>query len=121
MTEQMERTIVEKIRDKYTEQPQEKSKFEQLRDLDKKVKRPALIFAYIHGILGSLILGTGMCFAMQILLASVSAIMYVGIGVGAIGIVIMATAYPIYKAILKRRKNKYSEIIISKSNELLNA
>ena len=116
MTTQQERLVVEKIVSNYVAKPKEVSKFEEIKALDKKVKTPTLIFAYVFGIIGTLILGTGMCFAMEVL----GNFMILGIIVGIVGIIMMSINYSIYKAYLNKRKAKYSEIIIEKSNELLN-
>ena len=51
-------TIAKKIRDQYVQR--EETKLDQLRALDSKVKKPALILAYVLGTVASLILGTGM-------------------------------------------------------------
>ena len=56
---------IQRIRASYTEK--EMSKLDELKALDKKVKRPAQIFAYVYGSLSSLVLGTGMCFAMKVI------------------------------------------------------
>ena len=116
MTDQKEIKILEKIRDSYSQKPKELSKFEELKILDKKVKRPALVFAYIFGIIGTLVLGLGMCFAMKVL----GDLFILGIVIGVVGIFIVSINYPIYKAILNKRKAKYGEVILEKSNELLN-
>lgn len=121
MTSQQERTYVEKIQANYSTKPQQKTKFQELKELDKKVCLPAIMFAYIYGILGTLILGTGMCFAMSVFGDAISATsMIVGVVVGIVGIVIVSTTYPIFKSILNKRKSKYSHEILAKSNELLN-
>ena len=112
MTTEMK--IIEKIRASYTEK--EISKLDELKALDKKVKRPAQIFAYVYGSLSSLVLGTGMCLAMKVIGNS----MALGIGIGLIGIALTLTTYPIFKAILKRRKNKYAKQIFELSDSLLN-
>ena len=109
---------IEKIRSTYNKE--ETSKFEQLKKLDKKVKTPALNFAYIYGSLSSLVLGTGMCFAMGVIGTTLAFAMPLGIGVGLFGIILMLTTYPIYKKILNKRKNKYSKEILNLSNNLLN-
>lgn len=105
---------IERIRASYTEK--EITKFDELKELDKKVKRPAQIFAYVYGALSSLVLGTGMCFAMKVIGNS----MALGIGIGLVGIALTITTYPIFKAILKRRKNKYAPKIFELSDSLLN-
>lgn len=122
MTNQDEKKIVEKIKSHYESNSQENSRLQQLKDLDKKVKMPAWIFAYVYGILGTLILGTGMCLAMCVFGQSISTVvsMSVGISVGIVGIIMVATTYVIFKKLLSKRKEKYSQEIIAKSNELLN-
>ena len=107
---------IERIKANYIEKTKEKSKIEELKELDNKVKKPALIFAYIYGIVGSLVLGTGMCLAMKI----IGSMMAFGIVVGVIGIGMVSSTYTLYKKILQRRKSKFSQEIIEKSDELLN-
>ena len=104
--------IVNKIRDSYCEKPV--TKFDELKSLDKKVKRPAKVFTYIFGTIGALVLGTGMCFAMKV----IGDIMAVGIAVGVVGIIMTAINYPIYKRILKKRKSKYAAKILQLSEEI---
>lgn len=111
-----ERMIVEKIRSSYQSKSKEKTKLEQLKELDRKVKTPAHLFAYIFGIIGTLILGTGLSFAMDVIGNS----LVLGIIVGVIGIILMIINYPIYKKLLNSRKQKYSSEILIKSNEILN-
>ena len=113
-----EQTIIQNIRAKYSEK--EITKLDELKALDKKVKRPAQIFAYIFGSCSSLVLGTGMSLAMKVIGASLSFAMPLGIGVGILGILLASINYPIYKAILKSRKNKYSNQIFELSDSLLN-
>lgn len=105
-------TIVNKIKDSYCQKPV--SKLDELKSLDKKVKRPAKVFAYIFGVIGALVLGTGMCFAMKV----IGDLMAVGIVVGIVGILMAAINYPIYKQILKKRKGKYCRRILELSEEI---
>ena len=95
----------------------ENTKLEELKALDKKAKRTANTFAYIFGILGSLVLGFGMSVAMKVILAEY---MYLGIIIGLIGILMVSVNYPIYKRLLARGKNRYASQILELSNELLN-
>lgn len=111
-------TIVKNIRREY--ENKETDKFERLKALDKKAKRPAKIFAYVYGSISSLILGTGMCLAMNIIGTELSFAMPLGIGVGVTGIALMLATYPIYKAIMKSRKKKYAERIFGLSDSLTN-
>ena len=107
--------IVKQIQGEYTEK--KRTKLNELMELDRKAKTPALIAAYIIGIIGALVLGTGMCFAMKVLTIPYG--MPIGIGVGLVGIAIVSVNYFIYKAILKRGKKKYGAEILRLSNEIL--
>lgn len=107
---------IEKIRQGYEEK--ELTKTEQLKKLDKKVKRPAKIFAYIFGTASSLVFGTGMCLAMKVIRKTLP--MALGIGVGLAGMGLCLLNYLIYKKVLKHRKAKYSEEILTLCDEALN-
>lgn len=104
---------VEKIRAQYAEK--EITELDKLKQLDKKVKRPARIFAYAFGIIGSLVLGTGMCLAMKV----IGDCMLLGIIIGLAGIAIVSVNYPIYKAILNSRKAIYGKEILEISDGML--
>lgn len=109
-----ETKTIEKIRASYI--PNKPTKLDELKKLDKKVKRPVQIFAYLFGSLSSLVLGAGMCLAMKVIGDS----MMLGIGVGLLGILLASINYPLYKTILKSRKNKYSNQIVEMTDSLLN-
>ena len=111
-------TAIEKIRASYT--PKKISKFDELKELDSKVKRPATIFAYLFGSISSLVLGTGMCLAMKVIGGAISFAMPLGIGVGLLGILLVSINYPIYKKLLNSRKEKYADKIFELSDSLLN-
>lgn len=111
---------VTQIRDSYI--PHERTKLDELKDLDGKVKTPPTVVAYILGSLAALILGVGMCLTMQMIgtaLMGPTVLMVVGVIVGCVGIALCVANYFIYKAMLKSRKNKYGKRIIAISNELL--
>lgn len=105
---------VEKIRSNYEER--KTSKLDELKDLDRKIKRPAEVFAYIFGSIGSLVLGSGMCLAMP---EVIEGYMPVGIAIGLVGIAMVSINYFIYKASLKARRKKASAEIFRLSNEIL--
>ncbi len=112
-----EQAIVNAICEEYTEKP--RTKFNDLLELDKKVKRPANIFAYAFGSAGALVLGTGMCLAMKVIGKKIAFMMPFGIVIGCVGIAMVTANYFLYKKILKSRKAKYGAEILSLSNELL--
>ena len=109
-----EKQYVENIRLGYEEKKE--TKLVELRALDRQTKRPAQVFAYIFGTLGSLVLGSGMCLAMP---EVIEGYMPLGIAVGIVGILMVSVNYPIYKAILGSRKRKASSKIMKLSGEIL--
>lgn len=105
---------VERIKAKYL--PKEESKLEQLRKLDKQAEQPGQIVSLVMGIMGSLILGVGMCMCM---VWNTGLTMFVGgIIVGIIGMVIAGVAYPIYMSITKKQRAKIADQIFALSNEI---
>lgn len=111
---QTQTAVIEKIRASYAQK--EQTKLDELKSLDKRVKRPAQILAYTYGSISALILGTGMCLAMEV----IGSTMALGIVVGLLGIAMSLTTYPLFKKFLGRRKKKYSEEIFALSDEILN-
>ena len=112
---------VEAIRKKYL--PKEENKMEQLRKLHAIPTQKVQTAALIVGILGVLIMGTGMSFTMTDLgavLGSYRAFsMVIGIAVGLVGMVPVALAYPIYNRVLKKQREKIAPEILRLSDELL--
>ena len=113
----MKNTIkyAKKLQEEYSYQPKEKNNFEKLKELDNKVKKPARIFSYVFGTIGSLVLGTGMCIAMGV----IGGVMPVGIAIGLFGIGMVSATYPLHKNIVNARKEKYSAEILKLTNEVI--
>lgn len=111
-------TIVKKIRESYVEK--EVTQLDKLKKMDKKVKLPVKIFSCVQGSIFSLVLGVGMCLAMKVVGENLSFAMPLGIGVGLLGIFLLCINYPIYKRVMKKRKDKYAKQIFEISNSLLN-
>lgn len=109
--------FVEKIKKEYSEK--QTTKMDELKELNNKVKCFPTTLAYVLGSVCALILGVGMCLAMNIIGGS-TAWMVVGIIVGLMGIGLGIGNYFLYKKVLDTRKAKYSEEIIKLSDELLN-
>lgn len=114
-----EAQIVNEIKSQYTEAEHNESKIEQLKRLHKKTTRGAQIYSYTHGIISSLVLGTGMCLAMGVI-GSGTPLMVAGIAIGVVGLVLCGITYPIYKKMVEKAKKKNAEKIISLSDEILN-
>jgi hypothetical protein len=109
---------VENIRKKYL--PKEEDKMEQLRKLHAIPTRKAQAAALTVGILGALVLGTGMSLCMSKLGALLGTLAIVlGIAVGIIGIALVALAYPIYKRTLKKEREKIAPEILQLTDELI--
>lgn len=107
---------IEKIRSRYTET--EMSKMDKLMELDRGVTRKGRTVSLILGVLGALILGVGMCFAM-LWSEPMEVLFVVGVLVGLLGIAMVAVAYPVYSAITKRERARIAPEIIRLSDELL--
>ena len=97
--------------------PKDDSKIVALRKLDRKAKLPANVFAYTFGIVSSLVLGTGMCLAMQVI-GSGTASMVIGIVIGIAGMIGCALNYPAYRKILEEGKKKYAFDIVQLAKEI---
>lgn len=97
--------------------PKENSKIMALRKLDNKAKLPATIFAYTFGILTTLVAGTGMCLAMQVI-GSGAVAMAAGIVLGIIGFAGCGVNYVIYKKLLEKSKAKYAFEIVQLAKEI---
>lgn len=111
--------MVEKIRTKYVEKKD--SSLDELRKLDRKVKAPAEVFAYVFGSISALIMGAGMSLVMTDVanMLGLGDMTVPGIAVGVVGMVLAIVNYPIYKGILSSRKNKYADKILALSNKIL--
>lgn len=107
-----EQKEVEAIRKKYL--PKEDDKMETLRKLDRKVEQPGTIAALVIGIVGALVMGTGMSFC----LVWGDTFLVQGIVIGVVGMILAGVAYPVYKKITKKKRAEYAAQIIALSNEL---
>ena len=112
---------VERIRSKYI--PKEEGKMEQLRKLHHSATQKAMAWAITLGVIGALILGTGMSLVMtdlgQILGLTTELAMVVGVSAGLVGLVLVALAYPIYIRTLKKERERIAPEILRLSGELL--
>ena len=113
-----EQLEVEQIRKKYL--PQEESKLDRLRKLDRSAYQKAQAWAIAIGIIGALILGTGMSLFMTKLGASLGELsMLIGIPVGIVGMVLVALAYPVYNRVLKKQREKIAPEVLRLTEELM--
>lgn len=108
-----EQAEINKIRGKYV--PHEESKLEQLRRLDASVTKKGTAVSIILGIIGSLIMGIGMCCCML----WQDTVFIPGILIGVVGIAIVVVAYPVYSAITKKQREKIAPEILKLTEELM--
>lgn len=113
-----EQAELESIRKKYL--PREEDKMEQLRALDRSASQKAQAWAIGLGVIGALVLGTGMSLAMTELGALIGELaMLIGILIGLIGMVLVALAYPVYNRILKKERRRIAPEILRLTEELM--
>ena len=97
--------------------PKDNSKIIALRKLDAKAKMPATVFTYTLGILSTLVVGVGMCLAMQVIGSGLFA-MIAGILIGIVGFIGCGVNYPLYKKMLEKGKRKYAFEIMELAREI---
>jgi len=109
---------VAEIRKKYL--PREENKMERLRKLHAIPTQKAQAASLTLGVIGALIMGTGMSMVMT----DIGAIlgnwsMVIAVIVGIVGMVIAALAYPLYNRVLRSWREKIAPEILRLTDELL--
>ena len=110
-----ENAEVQAIRKKYL--PKSESKFEELKRLDETVQASGIAESLCVGIGGALILGMGLCLAMQVIGSGLATII-IGVVIGIVGIAGMLVAYPLYCMVFGKAKAKYAPRILELTAEL---
>ena len=109
---------VEAIRQKYL--PKEEDKLEQLRKLHRIPTKKAQVASLTIGIIGALVLGTGMSLCLTEFGDALGELaMMIGILVGLVGIILVTMAYPIYSSTLKKERAKIAPKILKMTDEML--
>ena len=111
--------LVEKIRTQYIEK--EHSEFDEIKKLDKEVKTPAILFAYIFGSIGAIIMGSGMSLVMTDIgvVLGIANGLVPGIIIGVIGLLMVIINYPVYNKILTKRRKKYADKILDLTEKIM--
>lgn len=104
---------IKNIRKKYM--PREEDKMEQLRRLDRSAGQKGTTLSLVIGIVGTLLLGIGMCCAMVW-----GGLLFVpGIIVGLGGIALVCCAYPLYVRVTEKERQKIAPEILRLTDELM--
>lgn len=109
---------VKNIRQKYL--PKQEDKMDQLRRLHHSATKKAQAWAIALGVLGAVVLGTGMSLTMTALgevLGTYAMVIGVAIGLG--GLLLVALAYPVYNRALKKQRERIAPEILRLTDELL--
>lgn len=109
-----EQEEVEKIRRKYM--PKEEDKMEKLRKLDRQVERKGTTASLALGMVGTLIMGAGMSMG----LVWTDFLLVPGILIGIIGMVVLGAAYPVYRKLVEKEKERLAPQILALTEELSN-
>jgi len=93
---------------------------EQLRKLHGIPTQKAQASSLAVGIIGALIMGTGMSLAMTDIGAALGSLaMVLGVAVGLVGMVLVALAYPLYNRVLKKQRERIAPEILRLTDELM--
>lgn len=104
---------VEKIRNKYIPNKNQ-NKINELKNLNRKVELLPTLIAFLLGIIGTLIFGTGLAMVLEWKLYIYGSI------VAVMGFIPAALAYPLYQKFYTNQKEKYTPKILKISEEILN-
>ncbi len=101
------------IRKKYL--PPEEDKLQKVRAMDAHVANKATSISLIMGVIGSLVMGTGMCCCLVW-----QGVWFVpGIIIGLIGMITVGMAYPVFQHVVKKERRKIAPEILRLTEELI--
>ena len=110
-----EQAEIKKIREKYApgtvDSPE--GKLERVRRLDAGVTQKGTAWALALGVIGTLVLGIGMCCCL------VWEQFFLGILIGLLGTLTLALAYPVYTLIIARERKRIAPEILQLTDELM--
>jgi hypothetical protein len=116
-----EQDEIRKIRKKY--EFREEDPISRIRKLDNSVTQKATVISLVFGVVGVLIMGSGMSFIMtdlgSIIGMSGNITWILGMLTGVIGLILVALAYPMYNNVLKKEREKVASEILELTEELM--
>jgi len=95
--------------------PPEEDKMQKVRAMDARVANKATSISLITGVIGILVMGTGMCCC----LVWQGAWFVPGIIIGLIGMIAVGMAYPVYQHVAKKERGKIAPEILRLTEELM--
>ena len=101
-----------KIRKKYL--PQEETKLEELKRLDRLVQNSGVTESLCAGIGGCLTFGLGLCLAMEV----IGHMVWLGVILGLAGTAGMLVAFPVYRTFFNKAKMQHIPRILELADEL---
>lgn len=104
---------IKRIREKYCPGDRKEDKMEQLRNLDRSVTSRGTQVSIIMGILGILIFGGGLSWVM------VWGNLFSGSVIGITGLCLMGAAYPVFRYMTEKQKEKVAPEILRLTEELM--
>ena len=115
---------IKKIREKYTVKKDEnENKLARLRRLDAGVIEKAQIVSLVFGIVGALILGSGMSLILSDLWQTLGLTrtwsLIIGIPLGVLGGVLASFAYPMYQIVERHERERVAPEILKLTDELM--
>ena len=110
---------VQNIRKKYP--PPEEDKMERLRKLHHSATQKAQIWALVLGVVGALVMGTGMSLVMTDIGKAVGMTnaLLPGIVIGMFGVIPVVFAYPAYNRVLRKERQRIAPEILRLTDELM--
>jgi len=106
---------IREIREKYQQKAKEISQMDKLRKLDASVTKKGACISMIVGVLGCLILGTGMSCVM----VWSEHLFLIGVLIGIVGLIGVTCTYPLYIHITKKERERLAPEILKLTDELL--
>ncbi|MBQ9150889.1 MAG: hypothetical protein IJX72_01460 [Clostridia bacterium] len=110
-----EQDEVKRIREKYIPETEAEDKMTRLRRLDASVTKKGTVWSVIVGVIGTLIMGSGMSMAM----VAGGDWFILGVILGVAGIAVLSVAYPLYTAITRRERARITPEILRLTEELM--
>ncbi len=109
-----EQAELKRLREKYAPKDPIENKMDQLRMMDRKVESVGRAKALTLGIMGTLMLGIGMCCTM----VWTEVAFIPGIAIGIIGIAVLSMAYPVYRSVTRKEREKIAPEMMRLIEEL---